>query len=267
MMLEQRVGLCDTIKTAKSLGIKRADGGPLQEFETFTLGINEMDPVTVANAYAAIGARGKYCAPMAITQITDRDGKATDVQAQVPQALDPEVADAAADVLSGVFTKGTMRGVGGIGRDAAGKTGTTDDYAAAWFAGFTPDLAGAVSIGDPRGSQKHKLNGVTIGGRYYGAVFGATHPGPDLEGHDAGGAEGRPGRRRSRRSTRPGSAAAVRAARPRSRGVTTARNAMACRTWGTTTSASRIRPAASRSEQHPRSSRPGIIPLLGANYA
>ncbi|MEU8383269.1 penicillin-binding protein, partial [Streptosporangium sp. NPDC048865] len=83
-----------------------------------------------------------------------------------------------ADVLSGVFTKGTMRAVGGIGRDAAGKTGTTDDYAAAWFAGFTPDLAGAVSIGDPRGSQDHKLTGVTIGGRHYGAVAGASIPGP-----------------------------------------------------------------------------------------
>ena len=115
---------------------------------------------------------------MAITQITDRDGKATAYKPKCQQVLDPEVADATADVLSGVFTKGTMRGVGGIGRDAAGKTGTTDDYAAAWFAGFTPDLAGAVSIGDPRGSQEHKLNGVTIGGRYYGAVFGATMPGP-----------------------------------------------------------------------------------------
>ncbi|MFF3444876.1 penicillin-binding protein, partial [Streptosporangium sp. NPDC002721] len=91
---------------------------------------------------------------------------------------DPEVADAAADVLSGVFTKGTMRSVGGIGRDAAGKTGTTDDYAAAWFAGFTPDLAGAVSIGDPRGARDYKLTGVTIGGRHYGSVAGATLPGP-----------------------------------------------------------------------------------------
>ncbi|MFF5109641.1 transglycosylase domain-containing protein [Streptosporangium sp. NPDC000509] len=178
MELEQRVGLCETIKTAKSLGIHRSDGLKLLEYSTFTLGTNEMDPVTVANAYAAIGARGKYCAPMAITRITDRNGKVTDYKPKCRQALDPEVADAAAHVLSGVFTKGTMRGVGGIGRDAAGKTGTTDSYATAWFAGFTPDLAGAVSIGDPRGSQKYKLNGVTIGGRYYGSVVGASISGP-----------------------------------------------------------------------------------------
>ncbi|WP_327587407.1 transglycosylase domain-containing protein [Nonomuraea sp. NBC_00507] len=178
MALEQKVGLCNVIKTAQSLGIKRSDGQKLQEYSTFTLGINEMDPVTVANAYAAIGARGKYCAPMAITSIKDRYGKVTDYKPKCKQALDPEVADAAADILSGVFTKGTMRSVGGIGRPAAGKTGTTDSQATAWFAGFTPDLAGAVSIGDPRGAQKYKLNYVTIGGRYYSSVFGASIPGP-----------------------------------------------------------------------------------------
>ncbi|MFG1946000.1 transglycosylase domain-containing protein [Nonomuraea sp. NPDC048826] len=178
MKLEERVGLCDTIKTAKSLGIKRSDGLPLQEYSTFTLGINETDPVTVANAYAAIGARGKYCEPMVVTEITDRYGKVKKYQPKCKQVMDPEVADAAAHILEGVFTKGTMRGVGGIGRPAAGKTGTTDAQATAWFAGFTPDLAGAVSIGDPRGSQRYKLNNVTIGGRYYGSVFGASIPGP-----------------------------------------------------------------------------------------
>jgi membrane peptidoglycan carboxypeptidase len=176
--LEQKVGLCNVVKMAKSLGIKRSDGLPLTEFETFTLGTNEMDPVTVANAYAAIGARGKYCAPMVITKITDRNGKVTNYKPKCKQVLDPEVTDAAANILSGVFTQGTMRGVGGIGRPAAGKTGTTDDQASAWFAGFTPDLAGAVSIGDPRGANDHKLNGVTIGGRYYPNVFGASIPGP-----------------------------------------------------------------------------------------
>jgi membrane peptidoglycan carboxypeptidase len=192
MELEQRVGLCETVTTAKSLGIKRADGRKLQEYETFTLGINEMDPVTVATAYAAIAARGTYCAPMAITRITDRDGEATTYRPKCRRVLDPATADATADVLSGVFTKGTMSHVGGIGRDAAGKTGTTDDYAAAWFAGFTPDLAAAVSLGDPRGSQRHKLTGVTIGGRYYGVVAGGTLPGPIWKDTMMGALEGVP---------------------------------------------------------------------------
>ncbi len=178
MELQERVGLCPTVQTARSLGIKRADGEELREFETFTLGINESDPVTVATAYAAIAARGTYCPPMAITKVVGRDGKATTFRPRCERVLDAGVADATAHILSGVFTHGTMSGVGGIGRPAAGKTGTTDGYASAWFAGFTPDLAGAVSIGDPRGSQRHKLTGVTIGGRYYGSVQGASLPGP-----------------------------------------------------------------------------------------
>ncbi|NRQ33371.1 penicillin-binding protein [Nonomuraea sp. NN258] len=178
MELQERVGLCPTVETAESLGVKRADGAELREFETFTLGINESDPVTVAGAYAAIAARGTYCEPMAITAITGRDGRTTPYRPRCERALDPEIADATAHILSGVFTQGTMSGVGGIGRPAAGKTGTTDGYASAWFAGFTPDLAGAVSIGDPRGAQRHKLTGVTIGGRYFGSVQGASLPGP-----------------------------------------------------------------------------------------
>ncbi|ETK30730.1 transglycosylase domain-containing protein [Microbispora sp. ATCC PTA-5024] len=174
LKLEQKVGLCDVVRTAESLGVKRADGGPLQQYETFTLGVNEMDPVTVATAYAAIAARGSYCPPQAVSAITDRNGKTTRYQPKCRQALDPEVADAAADVMRGVFgPQGTMSAVGGIGRDAAGKTGTSDDYSTAWFAGFTPDLAGAVSLGDPRGASTHRLSGVTIGGRYYSVVFGA----------------------------------------------------------------------------------------------
>lgn len=195
MELQERVGLCETVETARSLGIERADGDELREFETFTLGINEMDPVTLANAYATIAARGTHCAPMAITKIVDRNGRSTAYEPACERVLDPKVADATAHILSGVFTQGTMRGVGGIGRPAAGKTGTTDGYASAWFAGFTPDLAGAVSIGDPRGSQRYKLTGVTIGGRYYGAVQGASLPGPIWKDTMTAALRGAPARR------------------------------------------------------------------------
>jgi len=178
LTLEQKVGLCDVVKTAKDFGIKRADGQKLQEFEPFTLGFNEMDPVTVAAAYATLGARGKYCKPMAITEIIDRYGRSTKFKPQCKQVVEPEVADATTYILQGVFTKGTMAGVGGIGRDAAGKTGTGDVSRTAWFAGYTPDLAGAVSLGDPRGPVRYPLSGQVMGGRRYGSVYGATIPGP-----------------------------------------------------------------------------------------
>ncbi|MER6944127.1 transglycosylase domain-containing protein [Nonomuraea sp. NPDC000554] len=178
LKLEERVGLCKVVKMAKRLGLKRADGAKLGEYETFTLGINEVDPVTVANSYAVFASRGKYCKPLVITQITARDGKTTQYKPKCSQVMEEEVADAVSGILSGVFTKGTMREVGGIGRDAAGKTGTTDGYTAAWFAGYTPNLSSAVSLGDPRGAFDHRLMGVTIGGRYYSYVYGASISGP-----------------------------------------------------------------------------------------
>jgi membrane peptidoglycan carboxypeptidase len=177
MKLEQAVGLCNVVKTAKALGITRADGKPLQEVPTFTLGVNEMDPTTVSAAFATFAARGRYCQPMAITDIVERDGSRTQIPPSCTQALDPEVADAVNHVLSGVFTQGTMRGQS-IGRPAAGKTGTNNGYTSAWFAGYTPNLAAAVSVGDIRGSYRYPLTGVEIGGQSYGAVQGASLPGP-----------------------------------------------------------------------------------------
>ncbi|MEV0228537.1 transglycosylase domain-containing protein [Nonomuraea sp. NPDC050786] len=174
LKLEQKVGLCSVVKMAKKLGVKRADGDKLSEVETFTLGVNEVDPVTIASSYAVFASRGQYCKPLAITEIKDRDGKAKQYKPKCSQVLEEEVADAVSGILSGVFTKGTMQEVGGIGRDAAGKTGTTDNYMSAWFAGYTPNLASAVSLGDPRGTSSHKLIGITIGGRYYPYVYGAS---------------------------------------------------------------------------------------------
>ncbi|MFF3664784.1 transglycosylase domain-containing protein [Microtetraspora malaysiensis] len=177
MKLERRVGLCNVVKTARRLGIERADGAPLREVPTFTLGVNEMDPTTVAGAFAAFGARGRYCRPVAITEIVERDGTRVPVPPSCSRALEPQVADAVNHVLQGVFTRGTMQGQS-IGRPAAGKTGTNNGYTSAWFAGYTPDLAAAVSVGDMRGSYRYPLTGVTIGGEYFGSVQGASLPGP-----------------------------------------------------------------------------------------
>lgn len=177
MMLERRVGLCPVVRTARSLGLRRADGSPLRQVPTFTLGVDEVDPVTVAAAFAAFAARGRYCRPTAITEIVARDGTRTRIPPACRRAIRPRVADAVTHVLRGVFTRGTMRGQG-IGRPVAGKTGTTDGYAAAWFAGYTPELAAAVSLGDIRGAYRHPLRAVRIGGRWYDRVQGATLPGP-----------------------------------------------------------------------------------------
>jgi membrane peptidoglycan carboxypeptidase len=85
-------------------------------------------------------------------------------------------------LLKGVITHGTAANSPlADGREAAGKTGTTNDKAhGVWFIGFTPQLATAVATGDPHcsGGPRCSLNGRVIGGQYYQTVFGATLPAP-----------------------------------------------------------------------------------------
>jgi membrane peptidoglycan carboxypeptidase len=177
LKLEKRVGLCETVKMAEKLGIKRADGKPLKEFASFTLGFNEVSPLRVAAAYATFAARGEYCDPIAIRKITRTDGKSIPVpKANCDQVIDKGVADAVTHVLRGVLDKGTGAGLG-LGRPAAGKTGTVDDFSAAWFAGYTPDLASAVWVGNPRGGFGHPMDDVSLPG-FSGTMFGASVPGP-----------------------------------------------------------------------------------------
>ncbi|GAA3026416.1 hypothetical protein [Streptosporangium longisporum] len=154
---------------------RRTDGRPLQEFETFTLGINETDPVSVANSYATLAARGRFCEPTVITEIRDASGAPRSFPPRCREVLDPAVADAVTAVLSDALAGSLPQGVG---REAAGMPGTSDGYTAAWYAGYTPVLASAVSLGDPRGAFQHTLQDVTVGGRHYERVEGTSIPGP-----------------------------------------------------------------------------------------
>ncbi|GAB3494396.1 penicillin-binding protein [Nocardiopsis coralliicola] len=181
--LQKDVGLCNTIEMAEKLGVHRADGQSFDNPQTnannsFTLGSEEVSPLTVANAYAVFASGGTYCEPQAITSIEDRQsGETIEIESECERAIDKDVAAGVSYLLQQTFKGGTTDGLG-IGRPAAAKTGTTDGSAAAWFAGFTPNLAGAVFVGDPRGPQNYPLRNVNIGGRHYGAVYGATIPGP-----------------------------------------------------------------------------------------
>ncbi|WP_026128568.1 penicillin-binding protein [Nocardiopsis halophila] len=181
--LQKDVGLCNVIEMAENLGVKRADGQSFDNPRTqgnnsFVLGSEEVSPLRVANAYATFASGGTYCEPQAITSIKDRQaGRTIEIEPECERRLDKDVAAGVSYLLQQTFKNGTTDGMQ-IGRPAAAKTGTTDGSAAAWFAGFTPNLAGSVFVGDPRGPQNHPLRGITLGGRYYGTVYGATIPGP-----------------------------------------------------------------------------------------
>jgi membrane peptidoglycan carboxypeptidase len=167
--LEKQVGLCDSVKMAEKFGLKQVNGKPLKQIPSQVLGANEVDVTHLAAAYAGFAARGRYCAPIAITQVTDADGKAVKIpKADCEQVIDQDVADQVNEILRGVLTKGTASNIGGIGRPAAGKTGTCEEFTCALFAGYTPNLASAVWYGDADYPWKNRVYG----------VYGATIPAP-----------------------------------------------------------------------------------------
>jgi membrane peptidoglycan carboxypeptidase len=162
--LEAKVGLCNVVKTAASMGLERADGisllhwdpnlpkgsrEPADQISSFTLGSVNVSPMGMAGAYATVASGGIYCRPIAITQITGPGGGQLPVEsAGCHRVLSPGVAAAANYVLSGVLVSGTAGGRG-IGRPAAAKTGTANSGYYAAFAGYTPTLVGYVSVFNP----------------------------------------------------------------------------------------------------------------------
>jgi membrane peptidoglycan carboxypeptidase len=180
--LERQVGLCDVVRTAEKLGVHSATGAPMGLPASFTLGSPEVSPLTVANAYATLAARGRYCNPIVVTSVTQH-GKSLPVpSADCHQAIAPSVADGVNNLLAGVIDgpiPGRTGGSESLGRPAAGKTGTTDNNAEVWFAGYTPNLAAAVWVGDPRGNgPSHDLVNLTINGSYVARAYGGLFAGP-----------------------------------------------------------------------------------------
>lgn len=176
--LEADAGLCDVTRMVNSLGItKRAGGTKLGLGASFTLGVNEMSPLKMAAAYAAFANKGVYCTPIAIESITDANGKKLPVpKTECERAMSEQTASTINTLLKGVVEDGTGQQAGLSDRDSAGKTGTTDFRFAAWFVGYTSDMAGAVWVGDP--AHKRKMTNITIGGQYHAEVYGADTPGP-----------------------------------------------------------------------------------------
>lgn len=183
MTIEERVGLCRPAEIAESMGVTLGNGEPLLRVPSFTLGTMEVTPLMMANAYATFAAHGIYCRPVVILDIRDREGNALPVPSgDCKRVIKREVADNVTYMLNGVVNGGISGRTGQAmaleKRQVAGKTGTTNDSAAVWFAGYTPQLAAAAWVGDPRGGYAYPMKAVTIKGTYYSQVFGSTIPGP-----------------------------------------------------------------------------------------
>jgi 1A family penicillin-binding protein len=121
---------------------------------TLALGTADMSPLQLAGAYAVFVNGGRAVRPYFIASIEDREGAAVSVggpAADLPVVLSTGTCAAMVSVMQGVFgPEGTARAAArrtGFNLPAAGKTGTTNDYRDAWFAGVTPELSAAVWVG------------------------------------------------------------------------------------------------------------------------
>ena len=174
-------GICEPWTIATNAGMTRATGEPLLQVPSFTLGSNEVSPLSMAEAYAMFAARGVHCNSMAVVQIVDNAGNVlVDRKPTCDRVLEEPVADGVNDVLRGVIDNpgatGTRMRLAG-GRPAAGKTGTTNNSVAVWFAGYTPQLAAAAAVADLDPPQE------SLDGRYYNGdrirqACGGCIPGP-----------------------------------------------------------------------------------------
>ncbi|MFB7945639.1 transglycosylase domain-containing protein [Kitasatospora phosalacinea] len=179
IQLEEQMGLCPVKQMTDKLGLGTlANGTKIKQVASMVLGTQEVSPLQMASAYAAFAARGLYCSPIAITSVTASNGKNIGVpNANCTQAMSQTTADGINTLLLGVTEKGTGSALGlSDGRQIAGKTGTTDERFAAWFTGYTPDLATSVWLGGVGGNVSMKK--IYIGGTYRPAVYGADGPGP-----------------------------------------------------------------------------------------
>ena len=151
VQVADRIGPSNLDAMAESLGIKPSElGDDLSE----VLGTDEVSPLEMGAAFATFASGGVYHTPLLITAVTDAAGHSLPlpVTPTARAVLTPAQAAEETYVLQQVVLRGTGTAAGGIGgTDIAGKTGTTDNSANAWFIGYTPNLTTAVWMGYPNG--------------------------------------------------------------------------------------------------------------------
>ncbi len=166
-LIIQYVKPIDVLNLARKMGIK----SPLEAVPALSLGAGgDVSPLELTAAYSVFLNNGLYIEPFSYNQVSDKH-KVIIYQKppslQISEALDNRIATQMIYMLESVVNYGTAsRAIRGIFKDidAAGKTGTTNDAADAWFVGFTPQLVAGVWVG----FDNKKINFDVLGAEGYG---------------------------------------------------------------------------------------------------
>jgi penicillin-binding protein 1A len=155
------------------IDVEAALGTPDQRGPSVALGAlhRGVSPLEMASAYSVFATGGQRVEPVLVTRILDPDGRPVLEREPEPvDAVDPGVVGTVTPMLQDAVDDGTGTAARLPGWQPAGKTGTTQQHADAWFAGVVPGLAAASWLGHPDGSQS--VPGLT-GGRAAAPVWQA----------------------------------------------------------------------------------------------
>jgi membrane peptidoglycan carboxypeptidase len=167
--LGQKAGLDNVVSAARRAGIPETVA--MMPTPSVALGPASPHVIDVANAYATFAAQGIKSKPYLVTSVIGANkGVLYEGKAQTEEVFSKEVMADLTYALKGVVNGGTGAAALALGRPAAGKTGTSQSNASAWFSAYTPQLAASVAFF--RDDATQTLNG--IGGLT--SVTGGTFP-------------------------------------------------------------------------------------------
>jgi penicillin-binding protein 1A len=167
--LDLDVGPKAVASTAKAMGITtKLDGIPAEGLGGLRIGVS---PLEMASAYATLAAGGIHRKPVAVKKVVFPNGHVERPDRARPErVLSEPAAWEVTRLLQDNITEGTGTAAYTGCAGQAGKTGTTDEYTDAWFAGYQPNLSTAVWVGYP---ESNDVSMTSVHGR---TVFGGTFP-------------------------------------------------------------------------------------------
>ncbi|HKY77968.1 MAG TPA: transglycosylase domain-containing protein [Acidimicrobiia bacterium] len=167
-----QVGVRDVVRAANDAGVP--DDATEAQGAVFLGGLDRgVSPLTMAAAYATFASGGVYAEPYGIKAIRDSRGEIVyEHERKTHRAFSATEVGVLNGALQRVVGEGTGRAAG-IGRPVAGKTGTTEENADAWFVGYVPQVATAVWVGHEPAQPMTNVHGRSVtGGSFPAAIFG-----------------------------------------------------------------------------------------------
>ena len=163
------------VRTAHRLGI----ASRLEPNASIALGTSEVSPLELVGAYAPFANGGMAVTPHVIERITAGNGKLVYTRSEqaIGRVADPQYVAMMNAMMQETLTIGTARKASLPDWQAAGKTGTSQDFRDAWFVGYTAHLVTGVWLGNDDGTPTKHVTGGGLPVEIWSRFMRAAHPG------------------------------------------------------------------------------------------